>query len=125
MTRWSTRASKPYPQLLAIQARVRLALPSFATVGLPQGAVKEGRELVAYRVNAKQLPGSPDAANKTKHFAIFVHGCFWHRHSECRRTTLVVCQWLTQRRSPSTLALVVSTKPAGRHILAALVLISL
>ena len=30
-----------------------------------------------------------------------------------------------KRRSPSTLALVVSTKTAGRHILAALVLISL
>lgn len=45
------------------------------------------RRGVRYRVNVKQLPGSPDIANKTRHFVIFVHGCFWHRHSACRRTT--------------------------------------
>jgi len=26
------------------------------------------------------LPGSPDLANKTHRWAIFVHGCFWHGH---------------------------------------------
>ena len=40
-----------------------------------------------YRRNVKSLPGSPDFANKSRHWAIFVNGCFWHRHKECRRTT--------------------------------------
>ena len=40
-----------------------------------------------FRRNVKSLPGSPDFANKTNQWAIFVHGCFWHRHEGCRRTT--------------------------------------
>jgi DNA mismatch endonuclease, patch repair protein len=37
-----------------------------------------------YRLNVKSLPGSPDLANKTKRWAIFVNGCFWHGHKNCR-----------------------------------------
>ena len=40
-----------------------------------------------YRTNVRSLPGSPDFANKTRGWAVFVHGCFWHRHDGCRRTT--------------------------------------
>lgn len=40
-----------------------------------------------FRRNVKSLPGSPDFANKTNRWAIFVHGCFWHRHEGCPRTT--------------------------------------
>ncbi|MCQ2960041.1 MAG: very short patch repair endonuclease [Bacteroidales bacterium] len=36
-----------------------------------------------YRVNVKTLPGSPDIVLKKYHTAIFIHGCFWHRH-ECQ-----------------------------------------
>jgi len=42
---------------------------------------------VRFRRNVRSLPGSPDFANKSRKWAIFVHGCFWHRHSNCRRTT--------------------------------------
>lgn len=42
---------------------------------------------VRYRVNVRTLPGSPDLANQTRRFAIFVHGCFWHRHPECAAAT--------------------------------------
>ena len=46
------------------------------------------RELgVRYRLNARTLPGSPDIANRARRLAIFVHGCFWHRHEGCARTT--------------------------------------
>ena len=41
-----------------------------------------------YRVNAKKLPGKPDIVFTRKRKAIFVHGCFWHRHSGCRYTTM-------------------------------------
>jgi DNA mismatch endonuclease, patch repair protein len=40
-----------------------------------------------YRVNVKSLPGSPDVANVKRGFAVFAHGCFWHRHPGCRYAT--------------------------------------
>lgn len=40
-----------------------------------------------YRKNVKSLPGSPDFANKSRKWAIFVNGCFWHHHTGCRRAT--------------------------------------
>ena len=38
---------------------------------------------VRYRTHAKDLPGKPDLANRSKRWAIFVHGCFWHSHEGC------------------------------------------
>jgi DNA mismatch endonuclease (patch repair protein) len=37
-----------------------------------------------YRLHRKDLPGTPDIVLKSKKVVIFVHGCFWHQHSECR-----------------------------------------
>lgn len=37
-----------------------------------------------FRLHVSSLPGSPDVANKTKCIAIFVHGCFWHSHENCK-----------------------------------------
>ena len=42
---------------------------------------------VHYVTRNRNLPGSPDIANRSRKFAIFVHGCFWHRHRNCRMTT--------------------------------------
>jgi len=39
---------------------------------------------VRFRKNVKDLPGKPDIANKSKKWAVFVHGCFWHSHADCR-----------------------------------------
>jgi len=36
-----------------------------------------------YRLQAKELPGRPDIVFRRGHLAIFVHGCFWHRHPGC------------------------------------------
>lgn len=41
-----------------------------------------------YRVSNRDLPGSPDLANRRRGWAIFVHGCFWHAHEGCARSTL-------------------------------------
>lgn len=41
-----------------------------------------------YRLNVRTLPGSPDLANKRRHWAIFVNGCFWHRHTGCHFATV-------------------------------------
>ncbi|ACM36975.1 DNA G:T-mismatch repair endonuclease [Allorhizobium ampelinum S4] len=37
-----------------------------------------------YRLHAKDLPGRPDLVFPKKRIALFVHGCFWHRHPGCR-----------------------------------------
>lgn len=42
---------------------------------------------IRYRRNVRTLPGRPDFANRRAGFAIFVHGCYWHRHSGCPRAT--------------------------------------
>ena len=36
-----------------------------------------------FRIHRKDLPGSPDIVLPGKKVAIFVHGCFWHRHKGC------------------------------------------
>ena len=43
---------------------------------------------LAYRRNLRSLPGSPDLANKSRRWAIFVNGCFWHHHTSCAKATL-------------------------------------
>jgi DNA mismatch endonuclease (patch repair protein) len=39
---------------------------------------------VRYRLQRRDLPGSPDIVLPGRRLAIFVHGCFWHGH-DCRR----------------------------------------
>lgn len=39
-----------------------------------------------YRLHIKGLPGSPDLVFPVYRAAVFVHGCFWHRHASCRFT---------------------------------------
>lgn len=41
-----------------------------------------------FRLHAKDLPGRPDIVFRSKKKAIFVHGCFWHRHPGCKKTTM-------------------------------------
>lgn len=41
---------------------------------------------IRHRRSGAALPGSPDVANISKRWAIFVHGCFWHGHPNCRKT---------------------------------------
>lgn len=37
-----------------------------------------------YRIAEKAIPGRPDIFLRKFNTAIFVHGCFWHRHQECK-----------------------------------------
>lgn len=37
-----------------------------------------------FRLHRSDLPGTPDIVLPRHRVAIFVHGCFWHRHPECR-----------------------------------------
>lgn len=40
-----------------------------------------------FALHRKDLPGSPDVVFPKHRVCIFVHGCFWHRHSGCHKTT--------------------------------------
>lgn len=42
------------------------------------------REGFRFRIHKKDLPGKPDITLAKYNTVIFVHGCFWHFHSECR-----------------------------------------
>jgi DNA mismatch endonuclease (patch repair protein) len=35
-----------------------------------------------YRLHVKQLPGKPDIVFPSRRVVVFVHGCFWHQHSD-------------------------------------------
>ncbi len=37
-----------------------------------------------FRLHRKDLPGKPDLVFPSRRKVIFVHGCFWHQHAECR-----------------------------------------
>jgi DNA mismatch endonuclease (patch repair protein) len=41
-----------------------------------------------FRLHRKDLPGKPDLVLPRHRLAIFVHGCFWHRHAACRRASM-------------------------------------
>ncbi len=40
-----------------------------------------------FRLHRKDLPGRPDLIFPKYHLALFVHGCFWHRHHGCKKCT--------------------------------------
>lgn len=40
-----------------------------------------------YRLHVKDLAGKPDLVLKKYHLAVFIHGCFWHRHQHCFYTS--------------------------------------
>jgi DNA mismatch endonuclease, patch repair protein len=43
---------------------------------------------VRYRRNVSTLAGSPDFVNRSRGWAIFVNGCFWHHHKGCKQGTI-------------------------------------
>ena len=55
----------------------------------PERAVRMAAHSLGYRfrLHRRDLPGTPDLAFPRLRKVIFVHGCFWHRHAGCSRTT--------------------------------------
>lgn len=52
----------------------------------PELAVRSALHRLGFRfsLHRKDLPGKPDLVLPKYHAAIFVHGCFWHRHKGCK-----------------------------------------
>src|SRR5258708_6696898 len=67
----------------------------------PERVVRQilSRAGIRYRLNVRDLPGKPDFANKTRKFAIFVHGCFWHSHENCALASDEIAVFFESQRS--------------------------
>jgi DNA mismatch endonuclease (patch repair protein) len=52
----------------------------------PEIAVRKAAHRLGYRfrLHRRDLPGTPDIVFPSKKIALFVHGCYWHRHDSCR-----------------------------------------
>ena len=37
-----------------------------------------------YRINDKRYPGHPDIVLPMYRTIVFIHGCFWHNHPDCK-----------------------------------------
>lgn len=58
-----------------------------------------------FRLHVRDLPGRPDIVIRRLRTAVFVHGCFWHRHAGCRFAVL-----------PKTNAVFWQTKLEGNQV---------
>lgn len=52
----------------------------------PEVLVRSAAHVLGYRfrLQGRNLPGTPDLVFVGKKTALFVHGCFWHRHQNCK-----------------------------------------
>lgn len=41
-----------------------------------------------FRLHRKDLSGKPDIVLPKYKTCIFIHGCFWHQHPQCKRATI-------------------------------------
>ena len=55
----------------------------------PEKTVRRAAHGMGYRfrLHRSDIPGKPDLTFPSRKAVIFVHGCFWHRHRRCPRTT--------------------------------------
>src|SRR3954451_665162 len=55
----------------------------------PEVAVRKAAHALGlrFRLHGRDLPGTPDLVFSGHRTAVFVHGCFWHRHGCARATT--------------------------------------
>lgn len=55
----------------------------------PELAVRQTAHAMGlrFRLHRRDLPGRPDLVFPRHRLAIFVHGCFWHRHEGCAKAS--------------------------------------
>nr|WP_294507957.1 very short patch repair endonuclease [uncultured Rhodopila sp.] len=57
---------------------------------LPEMRVRQVAHAIGlrFRIHRNMLPGRPDLVFRRHRTAIFVHGCFWHRHPGCPKVSM-------------------------------------
>lgn len=52
-----------------------------------------------YKLHDKTLPGKPDLVLPKHKTVIFIHGCFWHGHNNCKYFTIpkTRTEWWTEK----------------------------
>lgn len=73
-----------------------------------------------FRLHRKDLPGTPDLVFPRHRIALFVHGCFWHRHPGCKRAStpksnIDFWQKKFERNTSRDLAAMLELKRLGWH----------
>jgi DNA mismatch endonuclease (patch repair protein) len=56
----------------------------------PEIAVRSAlhRRGFRFRLHKKDLPGHPDLVLPKYKTVVFIHGCFWHQHKNCRNCSI-------------------------------------
>jgi DNA mismatch endonuclease, patch repair protein len=72
--------------IVSVQVRSRMMASIGGKNTRPELAVRSylHRAGLRFRLHDRQLPGTPDIALPRYRAVVFVHGCFWHRHTGCR-----------------------------------------
>jgi DNA mismatch endonuclease (patch repair protein) len=86
-TRHLSTSFKAPPAISAARSALMASVRQRGTA--PELVVRQlARRLkIRFQTNGKHLPGSPDLFMVQPKRAVFVHGCFWHRHPGCKATT--------------------------------------
>lgn len=90
--------NRPTAQRSAIMAKVASRNSG------PELAVRRLLHSLGYRfrLHRKDLPGTPDIVFPGRRKVIWVHGCFWHHHPQCRYASVPLTNrdyWLAKFRS--------------------------
>ena len=75
---------------LTIEERSRLMAKIKGKNTGPERAVRSLLHRAGYRfrIHVPELPGKPDVVLPKYGTVVFVHGCFWHRHKNCKVATM-------------------------------------
>ena len=82
---WVTR--EPMADILTARERSQMMSRIRGRDTKPELLVRAALHALGYRfrTHVRELPGTPDLVFSKRRMAVFVHGCFWHRHG-CSRT---------------------------------------
>lgn len=83
VNRMQRRSGAPDETSKAVRSRTMRAVKSKDTG--PEMIVRRFLHAAGLRycLHDARLPGTPDLVFPSRHVALFVHGCFWHQHTNC------------------------------------------